>query len=139
MSKYNTNLASEFHVLSVLHRLGLDAMLTLGNKKMVDIVVTSEKGELITIDVKGIAKKYDWPADNIREPKRGKHFIILVSYEGQIEAPTFTPNVWIIPSGKMKGFEKQYATRKNISRPLIVNKGDKYLQAWELITNPSKT
>ena len=25
MSKYNTNLASEFHVLSILHRLGLDA------------------------------------------------------------------------------------------------------------------
>ena len=44
-----------------------------------------------------------------------------------------------IPSGKIKSFEKQYATRKNISRPLIVNKGDKYLQAWELITNPSKT
>lgn len=139
MSKYNTNLASEFHVLSMLHRLGLDAVLTLGNKKMVDIVVTSDEGELITIDVKGIAKKYDWPADNIREPKRGKHFIILVSYEGKIEDPTFTPNVWIIPSGKIKSFEKQFATRKNISRPLIVNKGDKYLQAWELITNPSKT
>ena len=139
MSKYNTNLASEFHVLSMLHRLGLDAVLTLGNKKMVDIVVTSDEGELITIDVKGIAKKYDWPADNIREPKRGKHFIILVSYEGQIKDPTFTPNVWIIPSGKIKSFEKQYATRKNISRPLIVNKGDKYLQAWELIINPSKT
>ena len=57
MSKYNTNLASEFHVLSMLHRLGLDAVLTLGNKKMVDIVVTSDEGELITIDVKGIAKK----------------------------------------------------------------------------------
>ena len=139
MSKYNTNLASEFHVLSMLHRLGLDAVLTLGNKKMVDIVVTSDEGELITIDVKGIAKKYDWPADNIREPKRGKHFIILVSYEGQIKDPTFTPNVWIIPSGKIKSFEKQYATRKNISRPLIVNKGDKYLHAWELITNPRKT
>ena len=28
--KYNTNLAAEFHVLSILHRLGASASLTLG-------------------------------------------------------------------------------------------------------------
>ena len=88
MRRHNTNLASEFHVLSILHRLGLDAMLTLGNKKMVDIVVTNDLGDVITIDVKGIAKKYDWPADNIRSPRQGKHFMALVSYEGEIENPT---------------------------------------------------
>ena len=38
MTNYNTNLASEFYVLSMLHRLGSDASLTLGNKKSVDIV-----------------------------------------------------------------------------------------------------
>ena len=37
MSKYNTNMASEFYVLSMLHRIGVDAALTLGNKKAVDI------------------------------------------------------------------------------------------------------
>ena len=36
---YNTNLASEFYVLSMLYRPGLDANLTLGNKKSVDIAV----------------------------------------------------------------------------------------------------
>ena len=36
---YNTNLAAEFYVLSVLHRLGAEANLALGNKKSVDIVV----------------------------------------------------------------------------------------------------
>lgn len=59
MSNYNTNLASEFHVLSMLHRLGLDAVLTLGNKKMVDVVVTNDEGDVITLNVKSIAKKYD--------------------------------------------------------------------------------
>ena len=34
--KYNTNLAAEFHALSMLHRLGLEATLTIGNKKAVD-------------------------------------------------------------------------------------------------------
>ncbi|GAH30245.1 unnamed protein product, partial [marine sediment metagenome] len=55
MSKYNTNLASEFYVLSTLHRLGLDAFLTLGNKKSVDILVASPGGLFLTIDVKGVA------------------------------------------------------------------------------------
>lgn len=32
MSGYNTNLASEFHVLSVLHRLGTDATLSFVSK-----------------------------------------------------------------------------------------------------------
>ena len=44
MSGYNTNLASEFHVLSVLHRLGATANLTLGNKKGVEIFVGGEAG-----------------------------------------------------------------------------------------------
>jgi len=136
MSRYNTNLASEFHVLSILHRLGVDAFLTLGNKKSVDIIVTSENGNITTIDVKGIAKKYDWPADNIRAPKNGKHFIVLVSYEGRIEDPTFLPQSWIIPHNKLKRFTKQYATRKNVSRSLVVNKGGRYLHAWDFIIKP---
>ena len=36
---YDTNLASEFYALSALYRPGLDAVLTLGNKKSVDLAV----------------------------------------------------------------------------------------------------
>ncbi len=35
----NTNLASEYYVLSMLYRIGANAYLTLGNKKSVDIIV----------------------------------------------------------------------------------------------------
>jgi hypothetical protein len=41
---YNTNLASEFHVLSMLHRRGAEASLTVGNKKSVDIAVVLGAG-----------------------------------------------------------------------------------------------
>ena len=138
MSKYNTNLASEFHVLSILHRLGVDANLTLGNKKTVDIIVTNDEGDVITIDVKGIAKKYDWPADNIRAPKSGKHFVVLVSYEGKIEDSSFGPKVWVIPHKKTKRFIKQYRTRKNVSRSLVTKQGKEFLNAWDLISNPGE-
>jgi hypothetical protein len=52
---YNTNLAAEFYVLSVLHRLGVDVNLTLGNKKSVDISAVKAAEKAITIDVKGLA------------------------------------------------------------------------------------
>ena len=57
MTTYNTNLASEFYVLSVLHRLGAEANLTLGNKKAVDIVIVHAAGDAVTVDVKGLAGK----------------------------------------------------------------------------------
>jgi hypothetical protein len=134
MSKYNANLASEFHVLSMLHRLGMDANLTLGNKKTVDIIVSNEDGKLVTIDVEGIAGKYDWPADNIREPKSRNHFVVLVSYEGRIEDPTFMPKVWVLPHKAIPKFIKQYRKRKDVSRSRVQKDGEEFLNAWELIS-----
>src|SRR3990172_7500083 len=65
MTRYNTNLASEYYVLACLHRLGATANLTLGNKKGVDIVVVRDAGDAVTVEVKGVADKYEWPADNL--------------------------------------------------------------------------
>jgi hypothetical protein len=62
---HQTNLASEFYVMSLLHRLGFDAHLTLGNKKSVDIVVVHGPGDSVTIDVKAVAGKMDWPMSNV--------------------------------------------------------------------------
>ena len=138
MSKENPSLASELHVLSTLHRLGFEAFLTLGDRKMADIVVRSIKGDLLTIDVKGVAKKQDWPADNIRAPKKGNHFIILVSYEGEIEEPRFISNVWIVPYKKIHRFIKESRKRKNVSKSLLANKGEAYLNAWRLLLNPHR-
>ena len=69
-SSYDTNLASEFFVMSELHRLGLDAHLTLGNKKAVDIVVVHAPGDTITIDVKAVAGSVDWlVGSSVGEPQ----------------------------------------------------------------------
>ena len=42
----NTNLASEYYVISMLYRIGAEAYLTLGKKKSVDIVVKKGKGQI---------------------------------------------------------------------------------------------
>lgn len=132
--KYNTNLASEFHVLSCLYRLGIDASLTLGNKKSVDIIVVRENDELITIDVKGLAGKYEWPADNISSSNPDNHFIILVSYEGDInDFEMKTPRTWIIPFNEIKCFKRSYRNRTNIARSILLKEGSHYENAWHLI------
>lgn len=133
MTKYNTNLASEFYVLSMLHRLGADASLTLGNKKAVDIIVVNEKGTMITVDVKGVAGRYDWPADNIHTFQDPNHFYVFMSFEGKIADPQSTPSVWIIPSTELAPFIHKFKTRTDISRVQVREKGEQYRDAWHLI------
>ena len=133
--KYNTNLAAEFHVLSCLHRLGLDATLTLGNKKMVDLVVVRPSGKAASIDVKGLAGKYDWPADNIDLAGSKDHYLALLSFEGRIDDLESQPRVWIVPSTDIKRFVKRYKdrTRTVVARTLINRDGAKYLNAYDLL------
>ena len=133
MTMYNTNLAAEFYVLSMLHRLGADAALTLGNKKAVDIIVTNEGRTITTIDVKGLEGRYDWPADNIRLLEDPQHFYVLVSFEGKITDPLAPPSAWIIPSNELAQFIRKYKTRTVISRAEVKAKGELFLQAWPLI------
>ncbi len=137
MSKYDTNLAAEFHVLSTLHRLGADASLTLGHKKAVDIFVARKKGKTFTIDVKGVAKRYDWPAGNVDRKGKEGHFLILVSYEGKIGDPKQAPSVWVVPSKHIRRFIRVYGERTNILRGKMVKEGKQYFHAWWRIVGRS--
>ncbi len=131
---YNTNLASEFHVLSVLHRLGLDAMLTLGNKKSVDLAVVRDAGDSVTIDVKGLSGKTGWPVDNVKEAKSG-HFMIFVCYGDKIKELEVSPEVWIIPSTELVRFI-YYAPggRKVVQRSKLLREAQDFRNSWSLIS-----
>ena len=130
---YNTNLASEFYVLSALHRLGLDAMLTLGNKKSVDLAVVRNVGESVTVDVKGLAGKTGWPVDNVKEAKK-QHFLVFVCYCGRIEDVEFLPEVWVIPSTKLAPFIYHApGGRKVVQRSKLLQEGTEFRNAWSLI------
>lgn len=134
MSRYHTNLATEFYVLSCLHRLGITANLTLGNKKGVDIIVLRDTGEAVTVEVKGVAGKYDWPAGNLSSPYPERHFVALLSYEGQIDNPEMpAPSVWIIPYAKIGCFTREYKTHPNVSRSKVLKSAGEFENAWHLI------
>lgn len=133
MSSYNTNLAAEFYVLSMLHRLGADATLTLGNKKGVDIVVVREAGDAVTVEVKGVAKRYDWPANNIQSANPQRHFVALVSFEGRIADASVAPRCWVVPLPELEPYFRQYKGRRNVSRSAMLKTGQPYEDAWSRI------
>lgn len=132
MSGYNTNLAGEFYVLSVLHRLGAEANLTLGNKKSVDIAVVRSAGDAITVDVKALAGTTLWPMDNYRSGKK-KHFLVFVSFLGRIDDPKILPEVYIIPSAKVDGliYHAPGGNRKGVRVSRLRAHGRKYRDAWK--------
>ena len=130
---YNTNLAAEFHILSLLHRLGADAALSLGNKKAVDITVVRGEGEAVTVDVKGLAGAFDWPADNVKVPEHDRHFLVLVSFEGRIAELGQVPSVWVVPARELAPFLRTYQTRTVVSRAAMRADGVRFRDAWSLL------
>ena len=139
MTKYNTHLAAEFYVLSMLYRLGANASFTLVNKKVVNIIVEKKNGTITTIDVKGLEKAYEWPADNIRSLLDPQHFYVLVSFEGNITDPQSIPSTWIIPSIELAQFFHKYKPRTNVSRARVKENGKRFLNAWSLIVGQKAT
>ena len=131
---YNTNLAAEFYVLSMLHRLGIDASLTLGNKKSVDIVIVRDSGDVATVDVKGLAGRTSWPVDNVKKTSK-EHFLVFVSFLGQIADHTVVPEVYVVPSNQLAPhvYHAPGGTRKVLNLHHMRKSGAKYRDAWGLL------
>jgi len=132
---YATNLASEFFVLSALYRLGLDADLTLGNKKGVDIVVACGPGRAFTIEVKAVAGKNDWLVAKLGIEPREHHFVVLVCYEAEFADPQKAPAVWVFRHEEIVPLVKasKAGTTRYISRKVVREQFAKNANAWDLL------
>lgn len=131
---YNTNLSSEYYVLSMLYRKGYNANLTLGNKKSVDILIEKENGKLITIDVKGLKGKTCWPMDNFSKEK-DNHFIVLVSFLDKINDHELNPECWIIPSKRINKllYTNPKGNRQVINRRKLLKIGIEFKNNWDIL------
>ncbi len=134
MTTYNTNLAAEFFVLSMLHRLGMDASLTLGNKKSVDIVVVRDSGKVVTIDVKGLAGTTSWPVDNVKKIAK-EHFFVFVSYLGKINDCSASAEVYVVPSQKLESlvYHSPNGKRRVLQLARMRRDGKRFEDAWQLL------
>ena len=139
--KYDINLAAEFHVLSILHRLGYKATLalghkaamSLGNKKDVDIIIFMPDGRTAKIDVIGTSSHRDWLINAQKLARRKGFYIVLVCFSNKISDPNECPSVWVVPLRDLKKFIKENRTRTIVSHSTLVKEGEKYFQAWDII------
>jgi hypothetical protein len=134
MTTYNTNLAAEFYVLSMLHRLGCDASLSMGNKKSADIVVVNQSGNVITLDVKGLAGKTSWPIDNVKKVSKG-HYLVFVSFLGKIADYSVSPEVYVIPSTRLEAlaYHSPNGRRTVLQLSQVRKKAQRFKDAWPLL------
>lgn len=118
----------------MLSRLGANAHLTLGRRKAVDIVVEKDN-KLVTIDVKGLAGRTNWPMDNISKIDQN-HFFVLVSFLDKIKNPSIAPEVYVVPSIKVRKllYINPKGNRQVIKLSDMRKKATRYKDKWELIT-----
>jgi hypothetical protein len=135
MTSYNTNLAAEYHVLSMLHRLGFDASLTLGNKKAVDVVVVRDTGNVATVDVKGLSGTTSWPVDNVTKSIAENHFLVFVSFLGKISEHEVLPEVYVVPSESLAPliYHSPSGSRHVLPLSRMRKDGKVFLNAWSLL------
>lgn len=132
MANYDTGMAAEFYVLSMLYRLGVTANLTLGNQKAIDIVVTCSSGETVTIDVKGIAGKTSWP---IRDRYSSRsHYYVFVSFLGKIGKPDILPEIYVVPSTSVRTLKvvNKKSGREFVQLRRLRPKSDRYRDNWDV-------
>ncbi|PKN01222.1 MAG: hypothetical protein CVU77_06465 [Elusimicrobia bacterium HGW-Elusimicrobia-1] len=126
-TRYHTSQSAEFFVYSQLHRLELNAVITLGNAKAVDILVYTQSKETLKFDVKGLKVNNYFLGlnDSICDKCFFYCFVILG------KDPTVMPIVGIVPSDKLKlicNYWKSKNTKKDYSVP---SKTISYLLAKE--------
>jgi hypothetical protein len=126
-----TALASEYHVLSLLHRKRINAHLTLGSYKAVDIVIIRDKGDIKTIDVKG-ASFVDFRVGGKSKP-RSNHYYAFVAYDKHFEDTAHLPEVFILPSVKLGALLHKYANLSVVRLQDLRNSSYLFANNWKVL------
>lgn len=123
-NSFNTGMAAEFFVLSQLFRMGLEAYLSQGNKKSIDIRVVHSPEQAISIDVKAVRGYSSLVVNNITASEH--HFLAFVIYNNKFELLETIPEVFIVPSNDVAAITKHFKEERRVM------KGDllKYKDNW---------
>lgn len=134
-------MAGEFHVMSMLYRLGYTPLMTLGNTKSVDIVCECPpgKGRYVEIDVKSSKGAHNWPIcrkeylDSLKLDDTRNRYYVLLNYE-DIGILEDQPETWVIPAHHIRHLVRpweggMYALYKTDFPALL----DSYRNRWDLL------
>lgn len=129
---FDTGIASEYLVLSMLYRLGIDAYMTLGNKKSVDIWIKNDDGSDISIDVKSVRAFDSVPVGNV--VAKDNHYVVFVIYNNKFEDVLTLPEFYIVPSKYVVENRIKYDLKSGGERFNIFKKDIKdYINRWDLL------
>ncbi|HEV7919945.1 MAG TPA: hypothetical protein VGR02_04045 [Thermoanaerobaculia bacterium] len=123
-------LAAKFHVLSVLHRLDIEANLALGQPDNVDIAILGKAGLAITIDVKTIEGSREWLVEPFSVRKH--HYVVVVEFPPQKDTVVAQPRAYIVASETLR----KLVVRKKLKAIPLDFLSDELaaLEAWQLIS-----
>lgn len=125
-NSYDTGVASEYYVLSLLYRKGFEAYATLGNKKSVDIRVVSNE-QTLSIDVKAVQGYSSLIVNNVKD--KINHFVIFLIYNNKFKDVTTIPDLYVVPSSHIKHIAKSYQDQKRVFKRDL----DKYKNRWDYL------
>ena len=123
------DLAASFYLLSVLHRLGTEASLTL-TQPYVDIIVVQGPGHALTIDVKTLAGTTEWHKDHFLARKH--HFIAFVCYLKPVQDLSAVPEVYVLPSEQLASLMSQIQADSVLLESLTQESSR---EMWEQLTS----
>ena len=111
-SSQESGTGSEFLILSNLYRLGVNAFLSFGNTKQVDIIIQAKNGLAITVDVKSVRDYSSIPVTNVRP--RENHYVVVVVYNKKFSDLSVIPDYFIIPSLQIDDLQEVYKSEKRL-------------------------
>jgi len=129
-NSYNTGIAAEYFILSQLYRMGIEAYVSQGNKKAIDIRIIKENGDSISVDVKAVRDYSSFIVNNIAERKN--HFIVFVAYNKKIEKLKTFPEIFIVPSYNINSIVEKYKKERRILKNGLTK--NNYKDRWDLLS-----
>jgi hypothetical protein len=129
LRRKHLELAGKFHVLSALHRFGIEANLALAQPDNVDISVLGRAGSAITIDVKIVQGAEEWVVDQFTARKH--HYVVVVAFPVGANGVVAQPEAYVVASEVLHKF----IVRRKLARVSLETLAKELaaLEAWEVI------
>ena len=127
-NSYNTGVASEYLFLSKLYRLDLEAYVSQGNMKSVDIRVIRKDETPISIDVKSVRGYSSLVVNNVTS--KDNHFVVFVIYNNKFSDITEEPDIYVVPSSDVKAISQSF---NNDQKRVMKGSLKKYQDKWSYI------
>ncbi len=123
-SSFNTGIASEYLVLSKLFRMDLEAYISQGNKKSIDIRIIKDDGQSVSIDVKSVRGYSSLVINNVITLEN--HFIVFVIYNNKFDNVLIEPDIFVVPSIEIPNIKSVFGKQERMMKGQLEGYRDKW-------------